>query len=120
LYDVNGFLAACHEKLDSGGKLILLTGDIQSRSASRAGQHWWYLQYPEHIVFPSRRYFEGRDGFSLEAWIPTYAAIGYVVPGLRILLSRIKSRLTGRCYNGLPSISPDHALIVLTRQTSKP
>ncbi len=116
LYDVTGFLTACSEKLVAGGKLILLTGDIQSSTGIRARQHWWYVQYPEHIVFPSRYFFENYEGFNLEAWIPTYAAAGYVKPGLRILLSLIKSQLTGRQYNGLPSGSPDHALIVLSKK----
>jgi SAM-dependent methyltransferase len=116
LYDVTGFLAACHEKLVAGGKLILLTGDIQSKTGVRAGPHWWYVQYPEHIVFPSRKFFEDRDCFNLETWLPTYARVGYVYSGLRILLSRIKSQLTGRLYNGLPSVSPDHALIVLSKK----
>jgi SAM-dependent methyltransferase len=115
LYDVPGFLAACYQRLVDGGKLILLTGDIQSQSAIRAGSRWWYAQYPEHIVFPSRVFFEKHSCFKLEAWLPSYAAAEYNYPAFRVLLSRLKSLLTGRLYNGLPSSSPDHALIILTK-----
>ena len=115
LYDAPGFLDICHDNLVAGGRLVMLTGDIQSESAIRAGSHWWYAQYPEHIVFPSRIFFEKHSGFKLETWLPSYAAAKYSYPAYRVLLSRIKSLLTGRLYNGLPSSSPDHALIVLTK-----
>jgi SAM-dependent methyltransferase len=115
LYDIPVFLSICHSKLVSGGKLILLTGDIQSASARAAGPHWWYVQYPEHIVFPSRRFFEGLRNFILGDWLPTYASEGYNYPGYRVVLSFLKRIMTMKKYNGLPSCTPDHALIVLTK-----
>jgi SAM-dependent methyltransferase len=115
LYDVPTFLNNCHSKLVNGGKLILLTGDIQSVSARAAGAHWWYAQYPEHIVFPSRFFFESLPNFRLENWVPTYASAAYNYPFYRVLLSLIKRIVIMKKYNGLPSCSPDHALIVLTK-----
>ncbi len=115
LYDVPTFLNHCHSRLVAGGKLIVLTGDIQSASAKAAGAHWWYAQYPEHIVFPSRLFFENLQTFKLDGWFPTYAAAAYDFPFYRIVLSHVKRVSLLRRYNGLPSWSPDHALIVLTK-----
>jgi SAM-dependent methyltransferase len=115
LYDVPEFLNCCYHKLVSGGKLVLLTGDIQSVSARSAGAHWWYAQYPEHIVFPSKYFFEKFGDFRLETWLPTFASAGYVLPVYRVILSRLKRLITMKKYNGLPSILPDHAMIILTK-----
>jgi SAM-dependent methyltransferase len=119
LYDVPGFLDTCHSKLVDGGRLIILTGNVQSRGAIKAGAHWWYAQYPEHIVFPSRVFFESLSNFRLESWIPTYAAEGYKYPFYRYLLSTIKKAVTGRKYSGQPSFRPDHALIVLAKLSAE-
>lgn len=117
LYDVQSFINNCYDKLIDGGKLIILTGDIQSVSAVKSGAHWWYAQYPEHIVFPSKEYFKKLDNFILEKWLPTYASVNYIFPVYRVLLSRLKSLIIRRKYNGMPSLSPDHALIVLTKSS---
>jgi SAM-dependent methyltransferase len=119
LYDVPGFLDTCHGKLVGGGKLIILTGDIQSVSAKAAGAHWWYVQHPEHIVFPSRMFYEELHNFRLESWFPTYAAEAYKYPFYILLLSMIKRIITGNKYSGQPSLNPDHALIVLTKVNSQ-
>ena len=118
LYDVPGFLSNCHGKLAYGGKLIILTGDIQSASAKAAGANWWYAQFPEHIVFPAKMYFEGLKTFTLESWLPTYAAEGYKYPFYRHLMSFIKRVVTGNKYSGQPSLTPDHALIILTKSAA--
>jgi len=115
LYDVPAFLNMCHGKLVSGGKLILLTGNIQSPTARFTGAHWWYAQHPEHIVFPSRKYFAELRQFALASWSPTYASKGYKLPLCRVWLSLLKRAVTGKKYDGLPSWAPDHALICLTK-----
>lgn len=115
LYNVPAFLNNCHDKLACGGKLILLTGDIRSVSARFAGAHWWYAQYPEHIVFPSKKYFGNLPNFELSNWLPTYAASAYKYSIFKMLLSLVKQAVTGKKYNGLPSLGPDHALIVLNK-----
>ncbi len=115
LYDVPAFLNMCHGKLVDGGKLIVLTGDIQSPTARCTGARWWYAQPPEHIVFPSRKYFSGLRQFALAGWLPTYASKGYRLPPYRVWLSLLKRAITRQKYDGLPSWSPDHALICLTK-----
>jgi len=116
LYDVPSFLHACHDKLAPAGKLVLLTGDIQSPSAQLAANHWWYLQYPEHIVFPSRSYLGGLTSFRLQALYRTYASVGYQRPKLLGVAQLLRRRLLGGRYNGLPALGPDHMLVVLERR----
>ena len=116
LYDVRGFLQDCCRRLRSGGRLVILTGNIDCRSAQIAGAQWWYVAYPEHIVFPSRLFFEGFSGLKLVKWIPTYAAEGYNYSLPRILLSFLKRKVLGEKYIGLPSWLPDHALIILANE----
>jgi SAM-dependent methyltransferase len=41
--------------LKAGGKLILLTGDGDSRTAKALGRYWYYCHYAEHITFFSAR-----------------------------------------------------------------
>lgn len=113
LYDVPAFIETCHAKLAKGGKLVLLTGDIEAASARLAGSHWWYAQYPEHIVFPSARHLMSVPGFGLVTLDKTYASVGYQRPALLGVAQYIRKRLQGRHYNGLPSLGPDHMLIVL-------
>lgn len=113
LYDVPAFIETCHAKLAKGGKLVLLTGDIEAASARLAGSHWWYAQYPEHIVFPSARHLMGVPGFGVVTLDKTYASVGYQRPALLGVAQYIRKRLQGRHYNGLPSLGPDHMLIVL-------
>jgi SAM-dependent methyltransferase len=112
LYDVPGFLGDCRRKLRKDGGIVLLTGNISSLGARLAGPRWWYLGYPEHIVFPSRRYFSHFSGFTMERWIPTYASLGYEQSLLRSIYGFLYGILQGS-YAGLPSPGPDHMLVIL-------
>jgi 2-polyprenyl-3-methyl-5-hydroxy-6-metoxy-1,4-benzoquinol methylase len=58
LYDVNRFINFCADHLTEDGCLVIVTGDISSMSARLAKSKWLYVSYPEHIVFPSIKYFE--------------------------------------------------------------
>ncbi len=118
LYDVPGFLQTCHDRLAPGGRLVLLTGDIHAPSARLAARHWWYVQYPEHIVFPSRAHLGGLPQFRLEALHRTYASVGYQRPALLGVAQLLRKRLQGRHYNGLPSLGPDHMLVILHKKSS--
>ncbi len=77
-------------------------------------QRWWYLKYPEHIVFPSKAYFRDWSGWSVARWIRTYASVGYRQPTVRALVGFLKA-FARRRYTGLPSVGPDHVLVVLQR-----
>jgi len=115
IYDLPGFLANVARVLKSGGKLIILTGDIGSIGARICGSRWWYLRYPEHILFPSRWYFGSRPaGLRLERTVRTYASVGYRVPFLHALRAAASLAMRGS-YEGLPALGPDHILLVLRR-----
>lgn len=115
LYDVPAFLQSCRERLAEDGRLVILTGDIDSMSARLSGARWWYVQYPEHIVFPSKRYFREHSGFNIENRTRTYASVNYLFPLRRRLAEILNVLLRRKAFIGLPSIGPDHILITLTR-----
>jgi len=114
LYDVPKFITMCTDLLNDGGVLIIMTGDQSSLSARFCGEKWWYLKYPEHIVFPSRSYFESLSGLELINWLPTYASLSYDYPFL-VRFRAIAASILKKVYVGLPSIGSDHALIVLRK-----
>jgi len=111
-YDLPGFLAACRSRLRPGGRLLVLTGDIECASARICGSGWWYARYPEHIVFPARGWLAQRPGFALERCIRTFASPDYCVPW-RGRLPAIVVNLARGAYRGLPAPGPDHLLATL-------
>ncbi|MFK8184197.1 MAG: class I SAM-dependent methyltransferase [Phormidesmis sp.] len=119
LYDVPEFMKQCAERLNPGGYFIFLSGDISSFSAVLAQSLWWYTRFPEHIVFPSKKYIKKFTSFDIELWIPTYhskAAEAYSVSCKKNKISFFKnllSSLVKKEYSGMPTLSPDHALVVL-------
>ena len=101
--------------LKKEGVLIVLTGDIGSLSARLCKSSWWYLQYPEHIVFLSKKYFAQHSGFLVEEWVRTYASKSYQ-GSLPYVLRGLASGVVRMRYNGLPSVGPDHVLAVLKNE----
>ena len=71
-------------------------------------------QLPEHIVFPTQKYFKLYSKFEVVNWVSTYAAIEYQKPVIKIL-NFLKRLVTGS-YIGLPSLVPDHILVVLKKK----
>lgn len=114
LYDIPKFFSECRRLLNDNGKLIILTGNISSISARLCRENWWYLKYPEHIVFPSRKLYQIFSGFHLKKWIPTYASLPYQQP-FSSMIRGVVSGVLNKNYSGLPSLGPDHALIVLKK-----
>ncbi|HEX9022567.1 MAG TPA: class I SAM-dependent methyltransferase [Geobacteraceae bacterium] len=114
LHDISSFLGACRDKLRDKGLLVILTGNISCFSARISGADWWYVRFPEHIIFPSMHYFCSLPHFSVAKWRRTYAAVKFLAP----LRDRIRSLLKGiqhGDYAGIPSIGPDHELVVLRK-----
>ena len=115
LYDVPSFLEECKSRLEVDGTLILLTGNADCLSARICQEDWWYFQFPEHIVFPSREYFVRYSGLRLVEWIHTYATVNFK----RSLFSKLVSltyHTLRRSYRGLPSIFSDHVLVILKKE----
>jgi SAM-dependent methyltransferase len=115
LYDVPHFLKVCNSKLAAGGYLILLTGDVGCKSSKLSGSNWWYVQYPEHIVFPSKKFFTSYKNMEFIDWIPTYHS-PVVQKNKFLSIAKILVNLVRyRIYNGDPTITPDHCLIILRK-----
>lgn len=114
LHDLNSFFADARRALRPEGRLVVLSGDNTSLPARASRQRWWYLQYPEHIVFPSWRSMTRIPGFELVARLRTYASIGYRNGPLRRAWGAGRM-LLGR-GNGMPLVCGDHHLLVLQKQ----
>ena len=114
LYSPRSFLNCCTNALSLKGVCLFLTGNVECLSSKITGSDWWYLRYPEHIVFPSRKYFETYSGMKLQNLIHTFASKEYEVS----ILSRFQkviSCIFRNNYNELPSIGTDHFLAVLSK-----
>lgn len=123
VYDVKEFIDKCSTILADQGKLVFLTGDNLSYSANRTLQYWWYIQYPEHVVFPSEKFFSNLSDYRLECYLKTYASRAHQInmdlrTGVRFIRSFI-NLMRRKPYNGQPSLTNDHALIVLAKKIRK-
>lgn len=112
LYDVSSFFSDCRNKLSENGLVVILTGNFSCFSARMTGSEWWYVRYPEHIVFPSRHYFHSLPQFSVAKWVNAYAATKFLSSFKDKASSFVKGIQRGN-YMALPSLVPDHALVVL-------
>lgn len=115
LYDVPAFLSGCINKLAGNGRIVVMTGNIDCLSAKMSGNKWWYAQFPEHIVFPSKKFFLNYSGLGIEVWAPNYAAETFEYPFFMRLRAMLNYVIPGRTFTGLPSLVPDHTLIVLRK-----
>lgn len=119
LYDLCGFFKVAGNLLVNNGVILLLTGDIHSLSARLSKKHWWYLKAPEHIIFPSRSFLENIAGFEFVSIDETYASTGYERSLFLGVAQYIRKSLFFGRYVGLPSLGPDHMLVVL-KKVEKP
>lgn len=113
LYDVSGFLAQVRKHLAPGGRLVLLTGNINSITARMARNKWWYIRYPEHVRFPSLKWLNRYSGFRVEKAASVHASKGYVHPLTRAGLMSGLRRWWEKEYDGMPVIWPDHYVVSL-------
>lgn len=112
LTDVNGFFSKCYDALSPFGKLVLLTGNIDSLPARLAGSQWWYSACPEHIILPSRFYLSSLTQWNLILFHSCYNGKSWKFPFIKVAQSSMTAFLTGQ-YSGYPSFSPDHMLVIL-------
>jgi SAM-dependent methyltransferase len=123
LYDVNKFIETCRNLLKVGGRLLILTGDAECFSARLAKNRWWYGTYPEHIVFPSRKFYKTLNFFNLEKLVSMFNSRayqdGYLFSVNKTMGPKIKSffkQIAKLAYTGAPPIGKDHVLIVLRKK----
>ena len=114
LYNLPEFIKNCYSQLAKNGYLVILTGNILSVSSVLTSSNWWYVRFPEHIVFPTKRYFKLYSQFEIKSWIYTYASRNYK-HSLSSTLKQIIRNFLAKNYNGLPSIGGDHVLIILKK-----
>ncbi|MGD0845168.1 MAG: class I SAM-dependent methyltransferase [Geobacteraceae bacterium] len=114
LYDIPLFFTACQNKLKDKGLVVILTGNFSCFSARITGADWWYVRFPEHIIFPSKGYFYSIAQFSVANWVRTYAATKFYSPIKDKVFSFVKGIQHGN-YTALPSFGPDHVLVVLRK-----
>jgi SAM-dependent methyltransferase len=115
LYDLPTFIDTVSNLLAKNGVFILLTGNVNSLSARLASRHWWYLKAPEHIVFPSIKYFQSLVNFEVVSVDQTYASKGYKRSFLFGIAQYIRKTLLHGGYDGLSSLGPDHMLVVMRK-----
>jgi len=114
LYDLPSFFIRCKQMLSENGVLIILTGNIESISAKLCNSKWWDVRFPEHIVFPSNKYLVQHSGFELSERVRTYANNNFKSKFMKSL-KRLVDGVIKKNYNGLPSMEPDHILMVLKK-----
>jgi len=114
LYNLPLFIDTCNNILSDNGLLLILTGDIHSLSARFCKSKWWYVNFPEHIIFPSKKYYQSISGFRVSSWIKTYASLKFK-QSFHLAIKGILRNIYRRRYVGLPSIGSDHVLICLNK-----
>jgi 2-polyprenyl-3-methyl-5-hydroxy-6-metoxy-1,4-benzoquinol methylase len=110
LYNVPDFLNSCFNQLLPGGYLIIFTGNIMCLTARFLKGKWWYVCWPEHIVFPSIKYFETQSKFKVVNYLNTYHSKYFKI---NLSLS-VKNILKGQ-YSGIPPFQSDHMLMILKK-----
>ena len=112
LYDAPAFLKEMHALLKPGGRLVILTGDIDCPESKRDGAAWWYVQPPEHVVFASRAYWSSVPGFGVESLVTTHNGPAPKTGFVAAVGGRLR-RLVGA--KPRPSPTLDHVLVTLSR-----
>lgn len=122
IYNMPSFLDWCGKILSEKGRLIILTGNPNCLSARIAKNNWWYVSFPEHIIFPSEKFFHSLDDYLVEKYWPTFNSIKHnekwilspanpIIKAKSLLKQLIKFKFTGQ-----PSLGKDHALIILNKK----
>lgn len=112
LTDVNGFFNKCYNSLSPLGKLVILTGNINSLPARLAGSRWWYSACPEHIILPSKLYLSSLTQWNVMLFHSCYNGKAWKFPFVKMLQSSVRGFLARR-YSGYPAFSPDHMFLTL-------
>ena len=113
LYDISSFLCRCKDLLAPGGRIVIITGDPECLMARAARQNWWYTSFPEHVVFPSLRYFSMIDGLILEDNL----SVRHSRQGFKFLIRLVHALMSmgyNRKFDGLSGLWPDHNIVVLS------
>jgi SAM-dependent methyltransferase len=116
LYDFDCFIQLCHKHLTKDGILVVMTGDMSSQSASKAKQRWWYVRFPEHILFPSLKLFSHLENFELLSTHFTYPHRFSRSPITLLKVWVASALVRRRSFMPLPITPPDHMLLILRKK----
>ena len=114
IYDVPAFLNGLSELLQNEGQVVILTGNINSVPAKIFKNNWWYISFPEHIVFPSVKCFTIFRDFRIQNHLKTYAFKSSQEKARKKILSSFIKLLLHKS-NGHKFFLPDHYCVVLTK-----
>jgi 2-polyprenyl-3-methyl-5-hydroxy-6-metoxy-1,4-benzoquinol methylase len=118
LYDVNEFINSCLDSLSPTGHLAIVTGDISSLSSRLTKNNWWYVSYPEHVVFPSIKYFQSHPRLKNIRLVHTFANAQIEARNQKYI-SRLKgmigSMIRTRKFSG-HFLGCDHILVIANKQ----
>jgi hypothetical protein len=120
---MGSFLKACKKRIKENGRLIVLTGNPYSISASISTSNWWYIQHPEHNIFPSYHFFSTLGDFQLDKYVPVFNSNYFRERNLWLIdkafpqkILEMVSKIIKSNYDGLPSVDKDHALVILRKK----
>lgn len=122
LYNPSTFFEQVSKLLKPNGKLIIFTGDIECWAFKKCKGKWWYLNYPEHVMFISKYFYENKlSTFKLENTFYTFnnryfKGLNFTMAALYNYSKMLGLRKGLKPYEGLPSLSPDHIIAVLVKK----
>lgn len=141
LADPLEFLDAAWSHVRADGLLLISTGDPACLPWQMMGARFWYVSFPEHLVFPSHRFFErwatGRHARCEHSRFPYYrrripSVLAGLVAQLAYAISPWAFDRVGRAmatvlrapqprrrhYSpGIPGVFVDHQLVVLCKDS---
>lgn len=83
LYDIEKFWKSIFNNLKEKGLCLILTGNPNALGAKVMRNKWWYFQYPEHIIFPSKKYYKsvaGKYGLKSCRFFKVHHRSAYKIP----------------------------------------
>lgn len=139
--DPGELLSQALRHLVPGGSLIIATGDPENRAWRRVFRsRFWYSSFPEHLTFPSSRYFDlWHAGKGLKAptsmrlryrTLPRWKAALHLASQVTYLASPMLLNAVGRCSAwlrgapgprrrcfspGAPGVFKDHQIVTIQR-----
>ena len=111
LYDFPNWISTVRSKLKKDGVLLIITGDNCSKEAFEQKNDWWYVSFPEHIVFPSIDSYR-IIGFNIvyykkiSPWFNSKWTISRIFRNLILTLNWVNC-------SGWPFAQPNHYIIIL-------
>ncbi|MDR0542017.1 MAG: class I SAM-dependent methyltransferase [Dysgonamonadaceae bacterium] len=112
LYDFPDFMKHVEKLLKPNGMLLLLTGNNNCYEAKKLKNDWWYVLFPEHVIFPHYKAYENYDLKLYDYYKVSHFKFNKIT--LRSVIRKI-IRLFSLRYSNFP-FNADHHLIILQKK----